>query len=112
MSPYREIAALLDEEFRHLTSGNYVALADLVARKEALVQELTNGSFDADPDSLASVAAAASRNAEIIKAARRGFATAGAEIRNIRRGLTLATYGRDGARRPLAGRTANVEQKL
>ena len=52
------------------------------------------------------------RMTRLIDAARRGFEAGQANIRDIRKGLSQATYGRDGARRPMASLPGRMERKV
>lgn len=111
MTQAKELIALLAEEFRVLTSGDFDALPDLVRRKERLDRQLRDAP-DPDADTLAAVAEAVARNATLIKAARRGIEQARVQIREIRAGMTQATYGRSGDRTPLTRIPSRIEQKL
>lgn len=111
MNHVNEMLALLSEESRVLTSGDYAALPDLVARKEALEQALRSAP-EPDGDTLAVIAEAVARNAALIEAARRGIEQARVQIREIRAGMTQATYGRTGDRTSLTRSPSRIEQKL
>lgn len=102
---------ILDEEYRVLTSGGYERLADLAGRKEAIDLAAIDWS-GADPRLLDQVRAAATRNAGILDAARRGIDSARRDISDARMGRAQQTYGRDGARKPLSSPLGQMERKL
>lgn len=112
MSVLKEMIDLLDEERQTLISGKYAMLEDLAARKQAMAERLEQNPVSDNPDDYARLAAAAGRNAELIAAARRGFEHARAEISEMRKGMSQATYARDGSRHPLSRPMTKVEQKL
>lgn len=111
MTHANDMLAVLEDEFRILSAGRYAELPDLIARKEALERRggLASGQ---DAEVLVKVAEKSERNAKLIDAARRGFEAGQAEIREIRSGLSQATYGRDGDRRPLAPPAGQVQRKV
>ena len=111
MSTARDLMGLLAEEFRILTSGDYAALPDLVAQKERLEQEMRDAP-EPDRDTLEALAEAVARNAALIDAARRGFEQARVQIREIRAGMTQATYGRSGVRESLTRVPSRIEEKF
>ena len=111
MNSLRKITEILDEEYRILTRGDYAALPDLTDRKEELERQLLEAP-EQDREALASLAGAAARNAELLEAARRGIEQARVQVREIRDGMTQATYGRSGVRRPLSQSPSRIEQKL
>ncbi|NND17134.1 MAG: hypothetical protein HKN98_01010 [Silicimonas sp.] len=111
MSHAEDMLAVLEDEFRILTSGRYGDLPELVARKEALER---TGGYDGSThaEQLVQLVEKSERNARLIDAARRGFEAGQANIRDIRKGLSQATYGRDGARRPMASLPGRMERKV
>jgi hypothetical protein len=111
MTAARDMIDILDEEYRLLKGGAYDGLSELLTRKEALERRLADEPSP-EREEISLLALALDRNAEMIAAARRGFAQAQAQIREIREGLNQATYGRDGARRSLSRNPHSLEQKL
>lgn len=111
MSDTRKLIDILDEEFGFLLRGDYAALPGLADRKERLEERFRDAPPD-DRDALKALAEAAERNAGLIDAARRGLEQARVQIREIRTGMTQATYGKSGVRRPLSRRPNRIEQKL
>lgn len=111
MTHAQEMMTLLEEEFSILTRGDFAALPDLVDRKERLDREMRDGPVQ-DSVMLEALATAAARNAALIDAARRGIEQARVQIREIRAGMTQATYGRTGDRKPLTRTPSRIEQKF
>lgn len=111
MTLAEQMIDILDEERDALLAGRYGQLDTLADRKEALGQSLERlGGLDRD--TLEIIAGRMTRNAGLIDAARRGFNQAEAQIRDIRKGMTQATYGSDGERHSLARPRSRLERKL
>jgi flagellar biosynthesis/type III secretory pathway chaperone len=111
MTLVQQMMDILDEERDALLAGHYEQLETLADRKEALGKRLEKQG-GLDNGALERLAGHMTRNAALIDAAGRGFRQAEAEIRDIRKGMTQATYGSDGARHSLARPHARLEQKL
>lgn len=111
MSGVEDLEAILLDEHDVLTQGRYEDLPDLVARKEAALRRGVSVS-DADPASLARLSKLAGQNALLIEAAHRGLEAGRDELRAIRKGFSQATYGKDGARQPLARLPGHMERKV
>lgn len=111
MTAARDMIDILDEEYRLLKDGAYDGLSELLTRKEALERRMADEPSP-ERDEISHLASALDRNAEMIAAAQRGFQQAALQIREIREGLSQATYGRDGARRSLSRNPHSLEQKL
>ncbi|MEQ9041653.1 MAG: hypothetical protein RIE24_25285 [Silicimonas sp.] len=110
MSATQDMIGLLEEEYRILTRGDLAALSDLVARKEILESRLRNDEPDAE--ALRILAGSAIRNDALVDATQRGLDQARVLIREIREGLTQATYSQNGVRRTLSRNPGRFEQKL
>lgn len=102
---------LLDAEHRALTTGEYEAMPDLIARKEAIRRSGVD-TRETDPGTLVSLSEKAERNAALLDAAQRGFASARQDIREIRSGLTQTTYDARGQRSALAAGRGRMERKV
>lgn len=111
MTCTQDLTELLDDEYRMLTRGDYANLPALTERKERLGRELHEFPLQ-DRAMLAKLANKVARNAHLIEAARQGIEQARVQIRDIRDGMTHATYGRSGVRRPLSRNPSRIEQKL
>lgn len=88
---------LLEEERALLRAGHLQPLAELLARKEALVTQLAETGIDATQDT--GLQTRIARNQKLLESAMAGLhevASRLAEARDLRR--TLETYGSDGRR--------------
>lgn len=106
----RDLEGLLDAEREALLAGDFGRLAELVARKEALVQKL--GDADAGNDALRALRARAERNAELLTAAGRGIRSVLRRLAEIRSANgPLKTYGKDGTAQTLGAGGGSFEKR-
>ena len=111
MTSVDDLITLFEEEFAALSSGNYTVIPDLAARKEAIHRQGLDES-GIPPETLVRLSELGERNARLLDAARRGFASAQMDIREIRRGLGQSTYDQGGRRNSLSAAPGRLERKL
>jgi flagellar biosynthesis/type III secretory pathway chaperone len=105
-----EIETLLEAERNALLLGDFAALSDLLARKQALVAELAASGVGAS--ALRRLRAMAERNATLLEASMRGLRGASRRLSEIRRANgPLYTYGQDGAQQTLGTPAGSFERR-
>lgn len=112
MNIVQELEDVLAEEQKHLLSGDFAALEELVDRKAELTEKLAKKKPDLPKDVYERLADHAAHNEALLGSARRGLQAAMALLRQMSDGETQQTYSREGTRRPLSRSPASVTQKL
>lgn len=105
---FRRLAA---DERAALISGRFGALAELVGRKRAAVEELAATS-GGEIEDLRGLAAQANANQRLIEAALKGVRSARTRVRIIQAAANgMTAYAADGTARRLTANAPNVEKR-
>lgn len=97
-SRFDRLLRLLDQERKVILNGPLVELSALVAKREALLEELLEQERDLPEAFLTAVKARAERNSRLILASIAGVKSAGARIAQMDEARDrLRTYSADGA---------------
>ncbi len=106
------ILRLLDEERRILLEGPLTALAAIVDRREAAMEEISAATDRLPENFVESLRAKAERNARLIQASLAGLRSADAEITRIEAsGRAIGTYSASGRRTPEEPRPATKDTR-
>lgn len=101
---------LLENESAALLEGRIDQVARKIKEKQRLADAL--GSVEVKPEDLAALGRLATRNAELLRAARRGIQAALAELAGKRgNGAPLDTYDRRGQRNSVAPARTNLTHR-
>jgi len=109
-SSYDALRKLLDEERKHLFSGDFDALFALSNRKEALLKKVQ--SEKQSIEKVEDLASRARRNQDLMAAAMNGIRSATRVLENVSKPASFSTYGEYGQQSTLSGATTRkLEQK-
>ncbi|MFN7002135.1 MAG: hypothetical protein ACK4NW_01745 [Roseinatronobacter sp.] len=107
--PVPRLLALLSVEESALLRGDFSALQDIRKTKEELADRLDQSG--AEKGALDQLAAALSRNASLLSAARSGVADAQLMIKVLLKQHSTVTYGKDGQRLVMQDVSRHLERK-
>ena len=112
MSIVSELEKILEDEQRHLLTGNFDGLQSLVEKKTRLATRLAKKKPELSGEIYQELSRKAAQNEALLDAARRGLQSAMSQLKQLSDGESQKTYSKEGFRTSLSRKPNSLIQKI